>query len=499
MKFLNSSRGKSRVYVVLGLKSVTANCDCKYGNSGFCSHVCAVFYRLASYQLLKYDYIPDSDFSSTVGPCSWKAPKPTNMVNLSANEMTWTVHKLPSSSSSTNIRSSSHSKGPVYQACASNLRDPPSTELMNHFKDRSSKLRLPFTVILDHALHQQHLALVETQFGSTYRISGLAQQQYVELDKEYTFFIDTGEQQSYPKDTNYPPFPLQPLPSLEELNLSHTDVWWPAEIILSIVECVSLEAQTTAQRANQSWRDAHMKRLSASQVGHILNRKREPSAAFLSNLFSSFAVTTASTTPRALQHGIENEEKALSEYKKAMLSKGFQVDVFPSGFVTHPDFFWLGATPDGKVRLRKGDKTFLGIVEIKCPYSARFLKPTESVVLKNFFFEKLDGVLKLKQDHIYYHQVQTQLFLTQAPWCDFVLFTFKGLSIQRIFPCKQWVLKCIPLLQNFYLKFAIPFVHDVPPDAQPPVFESESESEEDTSVVCTDISLYDDDDEQDVV
>ena len=145
---------------------MTANCDCKYSNRGFYSHVCAVFYRPISYQLLKYDYLPDSDFSSTVGLCSWKASKPTNMTNLSSSEMTWTVHKIRSSSSSVTIRSSPHSKGPAYQTCAPNLRDPSSTELMNHFRDRSSKLKLPFVVILAHAVQQQHLALANTIINS---------------------------------------------------------------------------------------------------------------------------------------------------------------------------------------------------------------------------------------------------------------------------------------------------------------------------------------------
>ncbi|CAF4590375.1 unnamed protein product [Rotaria sp. Silwood2] len=82
-------------------------------------------------------------------------------------------------------------------------------------------------------------------------ISALALQQHDKLDKEYTSFIADYEQPTYPKNMIYPPFPLQSLSSLEEIKLSHTDTWWPLDIVLSNTNCISLESQTVAQRANQ--------------------------------------------------------------------------------------------------------------------------------------------------------------------------------------------------------------------------------------------------------
>ena len=38
----------------------------------------------------------------------------------------------------------------------------------------------------------------------------------------------------------------------------------------------------------------------------------------------------------------------------------------------------------------------------------------------------------LKKCHPYYTQVQGQLALTGAEWCDFIVYTHKGLIIQRI-------------------------------------------------------------------
>ncbi|CAF3762183.1 unnamed protein product [Rotaria sp. Silwood1] len=359
------------------LSSVIAQCDCKYGNSGFCSHVCSLLYRLASYQLRKLDFLPDEDFSSTIGACSWRAPKPNNMGNMSATEMNWTVHRR-TSSKSTIPSSNITSKVPLYQACAPDLRSPPELNILKQLKISCDTLNLPFSTLLDHAIEQQQpLTTININFGPTYSISSLANHQHEHTDTGVLFFIADCNQTSYHKDNkNYPSFPLKPMPSLNELKLSNDDVWWTMDIVVSYVDSVALEANTTGQRSSQQWRDAHTKRISASQVGSILNRVRAPTDCFVRNLFNSFNDSKISTIPRSVHHGIENESKALNEYKKGMMSNGYQVEIFASGFVTQPDYFWLGATPDAKVRSCEGDKITFGIAEVKCPYSARFLKPS---------------------------------------------------------------------------------------------------------------------------
>ncbi|CAF2628431.1 unnamed protein product [Rotaria sp. Silwood2] len=115
------------------------------------------------------------------------------------------------------------------------------------------------------------------------------------------------------------------MPSLTELNLSNDDVWWSMDIVVSYIDSVELEAGTTGQSSSQQWRNAHTKRISASQVGSILNRVRSPADPFLQNLFSSFTGSQISAVPRPIHYGIENESKALNKYKKAMVSKDFEV------------------------------------------------------------------------------------------------------------------------------------------------------------------------------
>jgi hypothetical protein len=388
-------------------------------------------------------------------------------------------------------------KSCLYQACAAEVHYPPDIDSLKQFKARADPLNLPFSTLIDHAIEKQPLSTIDTKFGLTYSISALAIHQHEHTNKEILLSITDCVQPIYSKDSmTYPPFPLKPMPTLSELNLSNDNVWWSTVIIVNDNDSVALEAGTTGQRSSQQWRDAHVKRISASQVGSILNRVRAPTEPFLRNLFNSFNNSQNSVVPRSIQHGIENESKALNEYKKAMLSKGFDVQIFTPGFVTQPDYFWLGATPDAKVRCCKENQVTFGIAEVKCPYSARFLKPSEATVLKNFFTTNDSGFPKLNQNHSYFHQVQTQLFLTQSPWCDFIVFTFKGLSIERIFPSQNWVLENVPVLKNFYCEYAIPFFKDAPVNI--PTFE-QSSSEEEQDDCCDEVSLCSEDDDEDFV
>ena len=57
----------------------------------------------------------------------------------------------------------------------------------------------------------------------------------------------------------------------------------------------------------------------------------------------------------------------------------------------------------------------------------------ETVVIKTCLKES-DGTFQLNRAHKYYYQVQTQLLLSDNDYVDFVLWTMKGLHIERIEP-----------------------------------------------------------------
>ncbi|PFX25781.1 hypothetical protein AWC38_SpisGene9553 [Stylophora pistillata] len=131
-------------------------------------------------------------------------------------------------------------------------------------------------------------------------------------------------------------------------------------------------------------------------------------------------------------HGIKYEAVALREYKKHMYGIGHPVKVERSEFFVSPKLFFLGCTPDVKVVDISCPEDQYGVVEVKFPCSKFSVSPAEACSDPNFYLEIKDGIPKLKKDHVYYDQVQGQIALTGAKWYEFVVYTSRGLSIERI-------------------------------------------------------------------
>ena len=97
----------------------------------------------------------------------------------------------------------------------------------------------------------------------------------------------------------------------------------------------------------------------------------------------------------------------------------------------------LGATPDGAVFDASNAEEPFGFLEVKCPYAQRNVTPAEACLTPGFCCTlqvNPDGTtqLFLRTNHIYYAQVQGQMAVGNRPWCDFVIYTTKGINVQRI-------------------------------------------------------------------
>ena len=61
-----------------------------------------------------------------------------------------------------------------------------------------------------------------------------------------------------------------------------------------------------------------------------------------------------------------------------------------------------------------------------------------------------DGTFQLNRAHKYYYQVQTQLLLSDNNYVDFVLWTMKGLHIERIEPDADVFAEIIAKSKEFF-------------------------------------------------
>jgi len=73
------------------------------------------------------------------------------------------------------------------------------------------------------------------------------------------------------------------------------------------------------------------------------------------------------------------------------------------------------------------------VLEIKCPFICRNKKPEHYATTKTSCVDMDEnGNLRLKAQHNYMYQVQGQMKVLDVDWCDFVVWTKKGLHVERI-------------------------------------------------------------------
>ena len=95
-----------------------------------------------------------------------------------------------------------------------------------------------------------------------------------------------------------------------------------------------------------------------------------------------------------------------------------------------------------------------GLLEIKCPSSKFAVTPLDACSDKNFYLESTENKPTLKRTHVYYDQIQGQMGLTGANWCDFVVYTKAGLHIERVrFDQEHWEQLREKLCERYFSHF----------------------------------------------
>ncbi|XP_074662685.1 uncharacterized protein LOC141915162 [Tubulanus polymorphus] len=159
----------------------------------------------------------------------------------------------------------------------------------------------------------------------------------------------------------------------------------------------------------------------------------------------------------AIKYGREYESKAVDRYVQYMQNIGNPVTCIESGLVVHPYVPWLGASPDRKCI---DSKVGLGLLEVKCPYSFRDIKPQGACSNPTFCCEEKGNKYFLRKDHDYYAQIQGQLALTGLTWCDFLVYTSKGMLIIRVpFDLEFWN-EAVAKLANFFIRYFLPAMNE---------------------------------------
>ena len=154
------------------------------------------------------------------------------------------------------------------------------------------------------------------------------------------------------------------------------------------------------QQGTEAWHQLRMGKVTASRVADLLAKTKTGPSASRGNYLIELALQRVtktieeSYTNAAMEWGTQTEPQARVAYE---VKTGNFVDQV--AFIDHPTIAGFGCSPDGIV-----DSD--GLIEIKCPNSAThwsYIKANEP-------------------PNKYFIQMQAQMAVTGAKWCDFVSF-----------------------------------------------------------------------------
>ncbi|XP_069109472.1 uncharacterized protein [Argopecten irradians] len=209
-------------------------------------------------------------------------------------------------------------------------------------------------------------------------------------------------------------------------------------------QCQNVERVTKEQSKSKEWHTLRIGRITASQMKSACTSSTETPA--ISTLNAICGNTSFSN--KATQWGCDHEAEALSTYKQKVTEIHENVSVKKCGLYLTPKHPHIGASPDAIVTC---DCCGNGVVEIKCPYCVKDKDLKDAGTQLNFL---RDG--KLKSNHKYFYQVQTQMLVTEMDYCDFVVWTERGCSMERIEPNEAIQMEIIDKSQKYFVSVVLP-------------------------------------------
>lgn len=149
---------------------------------------------------------------------------------------------------------------------------------------------------------------------------------------------------------------------------------------------------------------------------------------------------------KSIQHGKIFEKQAIEEFSK---HHNIESHIKKCGLFVSFERPHIGASPDCLLF----DNS---IIEVKCPYTNRYLEINEKTV--PYLETDIDNNLQLKRNHPYFYQIQGQLYVTKRKSCILLIFTFKEIIAIQIERDEEFISTMIGKLDEFYKEFLEPAV-----------------------------------------
>lgn len=199
-------------------------------------------------------------------------------------------------------------------------------------------------------------------------------------------------------------------------------------VTFSFSQAKVVEEITCSQADSKVWFQQRAGRITASKLHDVLHTDySQPSISLIQSICypASYKFTSV-----ACQYGCDHEGVARKQYITEHSKMHESFFVIKYGLILHPSYPFIGAIPNGIVNC---SCCGTGTLEIKCPFQCKeqsFEKVVETQ--SSFCLEKENGFLKLKDNHSYYYQIQLQMKMCQAQYCDFVVWKESDMFVQRV-------------------------------------------------------------------
>ena len=227
-------------------------------------------------------------------------------------------------------------------------------------------------------------------------------------------------------------------------------------VCLSPEACIQLEASTRMQSCSERWVNERKLRMTASIMKEVCHRKATTSCeAFVRKKLTPRHIDTA-----AIRYGNDHESTAVKSYVDYQNKHGKVVKVNSCGLSVHPSTPWVAGSPDGIVFDPTEERHNRGCLEVKCPQTCEKVPLTVACRDVSGFCLALNNCeMFLLRSHAYYYQVQTQMYVTQLQWCDFVVWSpVPDIFVERISYDPEFMKTTLRKAQEFYFQRFLPSV-----------------------------------------
>lgn len=199
---------------------------------------------------------------------------------------------------------------------------------------------------------------------------------------------------------------IQPASFCSDVEKAYYDKFIQVDIDKSIKIALETEDQNT-----NAWKIYRGSRITASSCYSLFTYLSNKTANWEKKIESYWSIRSLNV--KATKYGKETESAAFECYRKKRNPL-----VKRCGLVIHPVESWIGGSPDGV------DPESGLLLEIKCPGSAEMslfdILNSENVAK---YAKKQGDEITLNRKHMYYCQIQMNMWILNCDACDFVIYS----------------------------------------------------------------------------